>query len=234
MSEKTFNLYLDSLKQNNSSVKDWKFRVKDNGWTKSSVSFKKNNVKQVRKFTEDTLMYLYLKDMLSRESCYNCQYKGEKNIADVILGDYWGIEITNKDFYDEKGVSAVIINTNKGKEIFEKIKNQTEYEKGIYEDIIKYNPSLIKSVKKPKNRCLLNSYITDSKYDGLKYLEKDKKIEETENELKRINLSYENLRLENIELASTIDQIRNSRRWKIVDKLGNCFRKIINTVKRGK
>lgn len=234
MSEKTFNLYLDSLKQNNSSVKDWKFRVKDNGWTKSSVSFKKNNVKQVRKFTEDTLMYLYLKDMLSRESCYNCQYKGEKNIADVILGDYWGIEITNKDFYDEKGVSAVIINTNKGKEIFEKIKNQTEYEKGIYEDIIKYNPSLIKSVEKPKNRCLLNSYIIDSKYDGLKYLEKDKKIEETENELKRINLSYENLRLENIELASTIDQIRNSRRWKIVDKLGNCFRKIINTVKRGK
>ena len=115
-----------------------------------------------------------------------------------------------------------------------------QYEKiGIWlkefnEDIIKYNPSLIKSVEKPKNRCLLNSYIIDSKYDGLKYLEKDKKIEETENELKRINLSYENLRLENIELASTIDQIRNSRRWKIVDKLGNCFRKIINTVKRGK
>ena len=57
---------------------------------------------------------------------------------------------------------------------------------------------------------------------------------EKENEIKRINLSYENLRLENIELASTIDQIRNSRRWRIVDKLGNCFRKIINTVKRGK
>ena len=55
---------------------------------------------------------------------------------------------------------------------------------------------------------------------------------DTVDELK--NLSYENLRLENIELASTIDQIRNSRRWKIVDKLGNCFRKIINTVKRGK
>ena len=87
---------------------------------------------------------------------------------------------------------------------------------------------------KNNRKILLNSYIIDSKYDGLKYLEKDKKIEETENELKRINLSYENLRLENIELASTIDQIRNSRRWKIVDKLGNCFRKIINTVKRGK
>ena len=52
------------------------------------------------------------------------KYKGEKNIADIILGDYWGIEITNKDFYDEKGVSAVIINTNKGKDIFEEIKNQ--------------------------------------------------------------------------------------------------------------
>ena len=65
-------------------------------------------------------MYLYLKDMLSRESCYNCQYKGEKNIADVILGDYWGIEITNKDFYDEKVYQQLLLIQIKVKKFLKK------------------------------------------------------------------------------------------------------------------
>ena len=50
-------------------------------------------------------------------------------------------------FNDEMGVSAVLINSEKGEYIFSKIKNDLEYEEANIEDIIKYNSCICKSTK---------------------------------------------------------------------------------------
>ena len=47
--------------------------------------------------------------------------------------------------YDKKGVSVLTINSRKGKEIFEKVKNNIEYEQINYDDMIKYNPAFVSS-----------------------------------------------------------------------------------------
>lgn len=41
-------------------------------------------------------------------------------ISDITLGDFWGVP---KEIDDPKGVSVVILNTPKGKNLFEKISN---------------------------------------------------------------------------------------------------------------
>ena len=52
------------------------------------------------------------------ESCFECPYR-QKSSADIRIGDYWG----NKFKSDNTGVSMILINTDKGEEIFEKIKD---------------------------------------------------------------------------------------------------------------
>jgi len=54
--------------------------------------------------------------------------------------------------YDKKGVSVLTINSQKGKEIFEKIKNNIEYEKLNYDDMVKYNPAFVNSAPAHPNR----------------------------------------------------------------------------------
>lgn len=46
---------------------------------------------------------------------------------------------------DEKGTSAILINSAKGKELYENIKNSIIYTNEHIEDIIKYNPCISKS-----------------------------------------------------------------------------------------
>lgn len=61
----------------------------------------------------------YLGGQLFRERCYSCSFACKERVGDYTLGDYWGIEKAHPDFYSEKGVSLVLINSKKGQSFFE-------------------------------------------------------------------------------------------------------------------
>lgn len=63
---------------------------------------------------------LYDSNCILRPSCHECKYTKLKRDSDITLADFWGIENEFPDFDDNKGVSMVLINTPKGKELFEK------------------------------------------------------------------------------------------------------------------
>jgi len=67
-------------------------------------------------------MKLFLSDIALRESCYNCNFKLGNKYSDITLGDFWGVKNVYPEMYDKKGVSAIIINTEKGNKLFELIK----------------------------------------------------------------------------------------------------------------
>lgn len=54
-----------------------------------------------------------------RPSCHKCYFANVNRIADVTLADFWGIEKNKPEFNDNKGVSLVLVNTEKGKRMFE-------------------------------------------------------------------------------------------------------------------
>lgn len=75
------------------------------------------------RWSQGDLFYkLFLGDLCIGTQCQlNCKYKYNKSSADIRIGDLWGKTYKN----DEKGVSALISFTEKGKEIIKNLKDVT-------------------------------------------------------------------------------------------------------------
>jgi hypothetical protein len=82
---------------------------------------------------------------------HNCPSKAFKSNSDVTLGDYWGIQNVLPDFDDDKGISLVMINSQKGSYTFNNLENKQVVETS-YSVSKQYNPSIERSVKPHPNR----------------------------------------------------------------------------------
>lgn len=69
---------------------------------------------------------LFYTNMIIRPACYVCPYKDYIHPGDITLADFWGIDKAFPEFDDDKGVSLVLINDEKGTELFDKIKSDLE------------------------------------------------------------------------------------------------------------
>jgi len=124
------------------------FRRKDLlGWNNYQVNYKYSNSEKNIHHNEDPYMKLFLKNIDLRQSCYNCNFKKLQRKSDITIADFWGINEVNAKFNDEKGVSAILLNSPKGVEIFEGIKQNIEFFAADIRDIIKYNSCICKSTK---------------------------------------------------------------------------------------
>ena len=69
--------------------------------------------------------YLFYQHIMFRRSCETCHYANTKRPSDITIADFWGWEKTAPDINkDDKGVSLVLVNTEKGRELFEAVKNR--------------------------------------------------------------------------------------------------------------
>lgn len=94
---------------------------------------------------------LFLNNYILRDSCFNCQYTSPTNrYADITLGDFWGLDKVMPDFVDKKGVSLVIINSQKGQAWFNEIKDNFVLRESNVKDCLQ--PNLIEPSKMPENR----------------------------------------------------------------------------------
>ena len=151
-SPKLFDKYIKELESNNGKVLNYNFRDNSTGWDNYSntITFKNKKITELRK--NNNYMKLFLSDIALRNSCYNCNNKLGNKYSDITLGDFWGINNYYPDMYNKSGVSAIIINTNTGINIFNNINNNIEYKECLLDEIIKGNPSLIRSSKMPNRR----------------------------------------------------------------------------------
>ena len=145
-SSKLFRKHIKELENKyNDEIINYNFRDKSTGWDtySTTVTLKNKKITQLRQ--KDNYMNLFLCDIALRDSCYNCNFKLGNKYSDITLGDFWGIKESYPNMYDKKGVSAVILNNQKGIEIFHKIKKQINYKECKIEEILYGNPSLKKS-----------------------------------------------------------------------------------------
>ena len=70
--------------------------------------------------TRDFYTIGFLEGLFYTENCYNCPYAQTKRIGDVTLGDSWGSELSQEDYL--KGISLILCQTEKGKEILKQSK----------------------------------------------------------------------------------------------------------------
>ena len=95
--------------------------------------------------------YAFLKAITYRENCYTCKYATEKRCGDITLGDFWGLK-TKVSFEHKKGINCVLINTDKGNEMFDMIKEDIFYKNTSKEEIINGNDQLRNPSKKNEKR----------------------------------------------------------------------------------
>lgn len=188
-SPKLFEKYIKELEEkNNDKLLNYNFRDKSTGWDtySNTATFKNSKVKELAK--DNNYMKLFLSDIALRESCYNCNFKVGNKYSDVTLGDFWGVQNNYPEMYNKKGVSAIIINTELGKEIFNTIKENIEYKECKLEEIIASNPSLKNSGTYPKNRTKFFNDMNEQSIDALckKYIKKPSIIRRVLRKIKRI------------------------------------------------
>ena len=156
-SQKVFKIYLDSLKKNmNTSLSDKsevRFRDKANGWYGYSVSVKFDGTHTYCKNkSQDAYMKAFLNNISLRPSCYNCHYKSVNRQGDITLADFWGVKQQLPEMFDNKGTSLVLVNTEKGRRIFENISDSMKFMQVDYDRALKANTAAYQSCKMPRKR----------------------------------------------------------------------------------
>lgn len=142
-SPKVFRRYIKYIEDKyDSKVVNFEFRNKEQGWV-GKQRILKVILDDGRELIEPTRYNNYNRafanDYMCRLSCYNCEFAGDTKNSDLVIGDYWGIQNVMPKLNTDKGVSLIKINTQKGKEIFQDIKDNFNYYESNYEDAYRAN-----------------------------------------------------------------------------------------------
>lgn len=151
-------------------IKSIKFRDKEQGWDHVG------KLKYTNKFGQDkeeklecirsSYYMMFLDGHINRENCRKCKYTSKHRPGDITIGDYWGIEEEHSQFLKknggdmdtEKGISCVIINTDKGEKFFNDTKNYFYIHESEFEKAAKRNVQLRQPCISRKRNRILNNY----------------------------------------------------------------------------
>jgi len=140
-----FKEHISMITKKYGTVKAYIFREKKKGWRGQNVT-----VITERGFVpdEDAKLFssLYFNSLIIRPSCHNCKFASIKREGDITIGDFWGISHENTAYDDNVGISQVIINTEKGKQLFDKVKKDIEFFEVMSDSYIQ--PNMIKPTQR--------------------------------------------------------------------------------------
>lgn len=105
--------------------------------------FKENECVFEQEGTVNYFLYRFMKSMFLRDNCYSCKYTQKQRVSDITIGDFWGLKSERDEFKDEnKGISLVMPNTEKGKKFVAECLPNMKYEERSVEEAVKGNSQL--------------------------------------------------------------------------------------------
>ena len=123
-SQKIFKKYIQD-NYNKNTIKSFTFRDKTKGETCDLIKIEYINGEAIyTNITNDAFSQGFEAHLFCNDTCEHCFYRTINRIGDISLGDFWGIEWFDKSMRDGKGTSAVLINSLKGEQLFNKIQNK--------------------------------------------------------------------------------------------------------------
>ncbi len=166
-SNKMFKSYKETVeKKTDGKMIEFNFRVKDDrikhvhGY---SYMIKKDNEIKTKKgmFFDNPFYFGFKKYLFLRPSCYSCKYSTPERVSDITLADFWGIEDYLPELDFSKGVSMVLVNSEKGESAFMKLDSDIDTYQFEIDIAIKSNHCLSTPTKAPQNReVIMQDYQT--------------------------------------------------------------------------
>lgn len=152
-SPKAFRAYVEEQeKKHKSKVKYIQFKNKIQGWQSlaSYMEFQNGKVFLANKDNDWWIKGYIKENLFMRMSCFHCKYRKIPRIADITVGDFWGITgVSSRDLF--KGVSIVMVNSEKGRKLFEQAKVDLVIKESSIEKGKNGNPALFFDAKQPEN-----------------------------------------------------------------------------------
>lgn len=93
-------------------------------------------------FRSSSYYWCFLYGYSFRENCYHCMYARQERMGDVTLGDFWGFDDSEFKKKKNSGISLVLINTDKGQQLFDRIKCDLEYTQSSIDKALDGNDQL--------------------------------------------------------------------------------------------
>ena len=149
------NVWKEYLKYraNGNEIKDVSFRNKKYGWHYFSMNIETDRSKYTKRLDEDLFIRLFLDNTILRPSCYSCKFKKEVRISDFTLADCWRPNTVKSQIKDDdKGLSMIFVNSEKGKILFDEIKDCYVLQEIDYELAITSQSAATSSVKPNSHR----------------------------------------------------------------------------------
>lgn len=204
-SQEFFDDYLSVLnKKYNNSVTKYMFRAKkkaENGmnWY---FSYEHNAKKVFRNWPEDSFNYLYMQSLCYRESCYECKFAKKERMADITLCDYWGWDNYHKqDFKMGSTVSGIVVNSDLGKFMLNKVSRKLKLVPTKYEDLSRHNSCLVTGKEKNELRDIV---LKNWKLYGYEFIDKH-----FQKQMKFVILKYKIMRFVPEKIKYVLWRIKN-------------------------
>ena len=176
-------LYIDN--EIPTGVKELKFRHRYEAEKRRSafdISFEKEGKVKIIPGVNDLYYGPFLSAESYRESCYECQYAREERVADITIGDcdsykyYLGLEKNNI-------ISSILINTEKGKELWNSCKHLFIFSEMNYKEESYVNHQLRRPVTRPERRNYIYKSLENGWYE---YKKKNRVKDGLERKIKRL------------------------------------------------
>lgn len=106
-----------------------RFRDKYYGYKYSSMSFTDKRGKRIYGCgVESDLMHrAFFSNICDRPSCYDCVFKKRYRVSDFTIWDCFQVGRFSKKLDNDRGATRVLVHSDKGRKLFEKIKSNFEY-----------------------------------------------------------------------------------------------------------
>ena len=129
-SEALFKDYIEwKEKKANKKIVKYNFRDRHNelGWKKTVFSAEySDGSKEIIDSRYDYFFGLFYRDIGHRDSCFKCVHRNINRPGDITLGDFWNVEKFFPDIDTFNGVSLLIVNNDKGKDLIKRISSTIE------------------------------------------------------------------------------------------------------------
>lgn len=151
-SPKVWERYLKQISKG-STVEKVTFRNKSQGINRITLDYylKDGNVIQ-ENYADSLYMKGFIQNLYVRPSCFECKFKGADRCSDLTIGDFWAVKEYHPEFYNDKGVSAIIVHSEMGKRWIKKIEEELNIIQSSIKELACWNECLLESTVKNDRR----------------------------------------------------------------------------------
>ncbi len=154
-SPKVFLKYMEMLERRyGARATRIKFKNKTYGWHRFSTRIDfANGETYIQDRYHDLFMQGYLRYKgFARPCCYECEFRGMPRQADITLADFWGLEKRHPEWDNDRGTSAVLLNSEKGRDFFRSLGDAVCTHESALHEVTPGNPALRNSPPQGKRR----------------------------------------------------------------------------------